>query len=172
MNSATLPQTSNGQQLAVFAHGGPDVATPNDISDYLLAEARVRGDLLTNLKLQKLLYYAQAWHLVHFEKPIFSEDFEAWVHGPVLLSQYHRFLSATWGPIVEPVALPSLNAELTDHLYEMLNVFGSESAIALELMTFEEAPWKTARQNLAPYEECHNVISKESMAEFYRSLRR
>lgn len=172
MDSAIVTKTSNGQQVAVFAHGGPDMATPSEIADYLLAAARVRGELLTNLKLQKLLYYAQAWHLALQSSPIFSEEFEAWVHGPTLPSQHYRFTSATWGPIVEPVTLPSLNAELTQHLDEVLNVFGSESAIALEQMTLSESPWKTARLDLAPHETCHNVISKDSMATFYSSLRR
>lgn len=70
-----------------------DLIIPNSVSDYLLVENRERGENLTNLKLQKLLYYAQAWHLALRNAPLFDEDFQAWVHGPVLPSQYLRFRS-------------------------------------------------------------------------------
>ena len=62
----------------------PDIISPNDTADFLLIECRERGDILTNLKLQKLLYYAQAWYLVLLNKPLFAEDFQAWAHGHIL----------------------------------------------------------------------------------------
>jgi len=144
---------------------------PTQIADYLLAECRERGELLTNLKLQKLLYYAQAWYLVLRGAPLFNEDFRAWVHGPVLLSQYHRFKDYQWRQITEEICRPdNLPDDVVDHLNEVVDVFGSETAVALELMTHREKPWLDARGNLAAHEAGSTIISKQSMAEYYASL--
>ena len=54
-----------------------------------------------NLKLQKLVYYAQAWHLALRDVPLFEEDFEAWVHGPVIPALYQEYKKFGWRPILE-----------------------------------------------------------------------
>src|ERR1700735_3635265 len=108
-----------------------DMVTPAQVADYLLATSRQRGEPLSNLKLQKLIYYAQAWHLALYNKPLFNEDFEAWIHGPVLPSQYHRFKDNSWQPIMDKVELPELPSAVRKHLDEILSVFGTETAIAL-----------------------------------------
>lgn len=148
-----------------------DVIAPNSLADFLLAQSRERGEILTNLKLQKLIYYAQAWYLALNDRPLFDEDMEAWVHGPVLPSQYHRFSGYQWRPIDEDVASPKITKDgLEDHLNEVLDVFGSETAVALELMTHAEKPWLEARGNLKPHEPSRTKISKFTMREYYRSL--
>ncbi len=140
------------------------------IADYLLFECRERGELLTNLKLQKLLYYAQAWHLALFDSELMAEDFKAWVHGPVLLSQYHRFKKHRWLPIDDDITKPELDDRTKKFLDEIVDVFGSETAVALELMTHREKPWLEARGDLPPDEPCTQSISKQTMKEYYRSL--
>lgn len=140
------------------------------IADYLICECRERGELLTNLKLQKLLYYAQAWRLALKGTELFGEDFQAWVHGPVLLTQYHRFKDCKWRPIQADIAKPELDGELSQFLNEIIDVFGSESAVALEIMTHREKPWIEARESFAPHEPCNNYISKHTMAEYYKLL--
>ncbi len=147
-----------------------DLISPNQTSDFLLCESRERGDVLTNLKLQKLLYYAQAWHLVHKDKCLFAEDFQAWIHGPVLPSQYQRFKVYEWRPILEEIVSPQLSIDLKCYLKEIVDVFGCETATTLELMTHHERPWKEARQGLAPDQQSTAIIPKELMKEFYRSL--
>lgn len=148
-----------------------DICSPDLVSNYLLAESRERGDVLTNLKLQKLLYYAQAWHLALKGEPIFAEEFRAWVHGPVLLSQYHRFRKYRWEPILEDIQRPDdLAASVRDHLDEVLDVFGSETATALELMTHREQPWQEARGDTPSDEPSNAIINKNIMKDFYRSL--
>jgi uncharacterized phage-associated protein len=148
-----------------------DLIPPGIVANYLLAESRERGEVLTNLKLQKLLYYAQAWHLALNDAPIFGEDFQAWVHGPVLPSQYFRFRDFQWRPITTEFESPDLaNSGMKKFLSEIIDIFGSETAVSLELMTHREAPWVEARGKLAPYELSTNGISKHAMKEFYRSL--
>ena len=143
---------------------------PKEIADYLLCESRDRGEVLTHLKLQKLMYYAQAWSLAPTGKPLFAEDFQAWVHGPVLPSQYARFRDNGWRPIDLDVVKPSLDAAVAKHLDEIVDVFGTETAVTLERMTHQEAPWLRAREGYAPHEKCIEVIEKDWMREYYSQL--
>lgn len=140
------------------------------IADYLLCEARYRGELLTHLKLQKLLYYAQAWFITLQGRPLFEEDFQAWVHGPVLPSEYARLRDYGWRPIDLDVKRPDLDSDVRNHLDEIMDVFGVESAVALERMTHEEVPWQRAREGLAPHVASNRVIRKDWMQEYYSSL--
>jgi uncharacterized phage-associated protein len=149
----------------------PDLISPNHVSDFLLYESRERGDILTNLKLQKLIYYAQAWHLALKGKPLFEENFQAWIHGPVLPSQYQRFKTYEWRPILEEIVFPQLPSELDRHLKEIVDVFGCETATTLELMTHNESPWKAARNGISPDQQSTAIISKQSMKTFYKSLK-
>lgn len=146
-----------------------EIATVNQVSDFLLHECRERGELLTNLKLQKLLYYAQAWHLVYHGKQIFEEDFQAWVHGPVAPSQYQRFKKFGWQPILEEIKRPELGG-LESFLCNIIDNFGIETATALELMTHNERPWIDARGGIPPDENCSNIIKKAAMKTYYESM--
>jgi uncharacterized phage-associated protein len=150
-----------------------DLIAPASVADFLLFQSRECGEILTNLKLQKLIYYAQAWYLALNNRSLFDEDMEAWVHGPVLPSQYHRFSAFAWKPILSDIQNPDLSksAGVADHLTEILDVFGSETAVALELMTHRETPWLEARGGLAPDAISRNKISKTSMRDYYRAMR-
>jgi len=127
--------------------------------------------VITHLKLQKLLYYAQAWHLATKNKPLFAEDFQAWIHGPTLISQYDRFKKHQWLPVLEDIEFPHLkNKSLVSHLEEVVDVFGAETAVKLELMTHNERPWQDARKGVSEDAPNAAVISKESMRTFYKSV--
>jgi uncharacterized phage-associated protein len=64
------------------------MTTADAVADYLIALAHERGESVNNLKLQKLLYYAQAWHLALHDEPLFPEKFQAWMTGPVIPAMY------------------------------------------------------------------------------------
>lgn len=149
-----------------------NTAHPNSykLADYLICEARERGENLTPLKLQKLMFYADAWHMALYDDPITDEQFQAWVHGPVALSQYYRFRDYKWRPITAEIDRPDFDEGLRAHLNEIVDVFGSESAVALEIMTHQEAPWQEARGDIPTDEPCSNCISKDRTREFYRSV--
>lgn len=147
-----------------------DLISPAHASDFLLAESRERGEVLTNLKLQKLLFYGQAWYLALKGRELFAENFQAWVHGPVLPSQYRRFRDFQWKPLTVDVARPQPPEDVANHLVEIVDVFGSENAVALELMTHREDPWRDARGDLPPDRPSTARIDKEAMRAFYRSL--
>lgn len=141
-----------------------------DVADFLLDESRERGEPLTNLKLQKLLYYADAWYLALHDRPLFAESFQAWVHGPVHVEQYQRFKAFQWRPIDSAIERPNLDKKVTNHLLDIVDLFGSETAVALEIMTHRELPWVEARGELSSTEPSQASISKKTTKKFYRNM--
>lgn len=146
------------------------VITAKQVANYLLAFSQESGDCFTNLKLQKLLYYAQAWYLALYGEPLFDDEIQAWVHGPVVRSVYNEFKKFVAQPISIKVSKPNLPVKVQKHLQEILKVFGGYSSYQLELMTHREAPWLNARKGLSMDEPCENLISLEDMKKFYRKL--
>ena len=142
----------------------------NRVADFFLAFAKEHGDYISQLKLQKMVYYADAWFLVNFGSPLINEDFEAWVHGPVVRALYQRFKEYRWNPILEDVDFPELTDQHKGHLTEIYDVFGKFSGYELEQMTHAEQPWIEARGNCEPDEACENLISKVTMRDYYTKL--
>ncbi|KHD06141.1 hypothetical protein PN36_00930 [Candidatus Thiomargarita nelsonii] len=145
----------------------------NQIADWFLASIdREAGDTISHLKLQKLMYYTQAWSLAINGKCLFDEDFEAWTHGPVLPSLWHRFKELGWDSI-PPSAISSKCDLVTEDeklLLDILNSYGDLSAKHLEELTHSETPWREARGNLPIEVSSTQNISKELMREYYQKL--
>lgn len=139
------------------------------IGDFFVAFSHEHGDPLSNLKLQKLLYYAQAWHLAIFDEPLFGEPIEAWVHGPVVVSEYRRFKGWAWQPIQDNPKLPDIDPRTVAHLSEVMDVYGAKTAYELELLTHREDPWKNARGGIPMDQASNNVVSHGDMKLFYRA---
>ena len=138
----------------------------NDVAQYIIKKTGP----MTAMKLQKLLYYSQAWSLVWDEKPLFSERIEAWANGPIVADLYpqHRgmFQINEW-PSGNAAALES---EQTTTVDSVLKFYGDKTGQWLSELTHREEPWKTAREGLSPGERGNNEISLASMAEYYGSL--
>lgn len=100
---------------------------------------------ITNLKLQKLLYYAQGHHLAAQGRPLFSEDIQAWSHGPVVPSVYHSFKEFGAGPIQladdDPFEWDDVDSATSQFLAKVWNTYGGVAAWKLRNMTHAEAPW-------------------------------
>jgi len=146
-------------------------ANAEDVADFFLAFANDTGETVTNLRLQKLVYYAQAWHLANYEKPLFEEDFEAWVHGPVVPALYRRYKEFGFKPIEKNVELEDVekkfNKQTVSFLQEVADVYMQYTPYTLEQMTHREEPWIKARGSKGPAESCNVVISKKNMQDFY-----
>jgi uncharacterized phage-associated protein len=139
--------------------------TAQNVAEYFLFKANENEDSdVSNMKLQKLIYYAQAFHLALFDKPLFNEEFEAWMHGPVCPAIYREYKSYGSAPIPanSDIELNMFSDEQLELLEEVYDVFGQFSAWKLRNMTHEESPWK---EN----EETSGIISKKSMMEFYKT---
>lgn len=142
----------------------------SDAAYFMLRFSSEHGDCLTNLKLQKLLYYAQAWHLALYDEPLFDERIEAWVHGPVVPSIYHRFKDYQWRPITQEIPEVSLPGDVTKHLVEVLDAYGGFTGFQLERLTHEEDPWKSARGDLEMDVPSNVEISWDDMKTYYRTF--
>ena len=141
-----------------------------DVAKYIINFFHECEDLITNLKLQKLLYYVQGWHLGLHGEPIFSDDFEAWVHGPVQPEIYRQYQHYRWNPISEDVKNPELDHLLVKHINEVLKEYATETAYSLERMTHLEDPWIIARGSIPHFEASTAQITKESMKNFFARI--
>jgi uncharacterized phage-associated protein len=143
-----------------------------DIAKYILFMAYENGDLVTNLKLQKLLYYAQAWYMVHHDgKKLFEDEIEAWRFGPVIRDIYDLYKEFSANPIVEQVDKKYavyLKQEDREFMNEFLGEFMDYSASSLVNMIHHERPWQEAFDKDDPMPS--SVISADSMYHFYLDL--
>lgn len=150
--------------------------TSKQIADWILSKINPEtGDTISPLKLQKLLYYCQAWHLAIFETPLFSEEIEAWAHGPVVPSQYARFSTLlkneSINPSQENLEVVTFEKEETLNLLnEVFEIYNEHSANYLENLTHAESPWIDTRGELQPWQRSKRIISKQAMQSFYAEL--
>lgn len=140
------------------------------VSDYIINSANRTGQLITNLKLQKLLYYAQGYYLAVNNKILFSDNIEAWVHGPVVADVYQQYKHFRWAPISTDVGKPLFSKKIKDFLDIIIETFLPMDSYKLELMTHQESPWKNARGDLAPSAICRRIIKIEDMKEYFSKL--
>jgi uncharacterized phage-associated protein len=135
-----------------------------DVARYFLVLVdEESGDSISNLKLQKLLYYAQGFHLAAYDEPLFPEYIEAWAHGPVVPSVYHackKFGSDTVVLDGDP-PMDQFQKRSLELLEEVYSVYGQFSAGSLRNMTHEEPPWKLTAQG--------GIISHDLMREFFKT---
>ena len=152
----------------------------NKITDLIASKFVVNGGSLSVLKLQKLLYYVEAWHVTFFDEKLFDDDFEAWVHGPVCKKVFTRFKYEHNKFIYSDVSVDDLKVDTASnfrdykdvnaHIENVLETYGKFSGAQLEELTHGEDLWLNARGDLTPNEPCETVITKESMREFYLKL--
>ena len=150
--------------------------TPNQIADYIIFKLNSdEQTMLSNLKLQKLLYYSQAWHLAFTDTKLFDGKFQAWVHGPVNRQVYERFKDTKFlyspinlSDINEPDFIKAIDENAAAHISSVLDVYAPFSATDLEIMTHREEPWVRARHGYSPTERCDVEIDETIMREYYK----
>ncbi len=125
---------------------------------------------ISTMKLQKLVYYAQAWKLAITGSTLFAEDFQAWANGPVCqpLFERHRgvFAVSNW----KDGDTTKIN-ELQDAVITLvINNYARLSAAPLSDLTHSEAPWRQAREGLPDDAYSVAVIATDSMRDYYRKI--
>ncbi|OZC02408.1 Panacea domain-containing protein [Rubricoccus marinus] len=136
--------------------------TASDIARYFIWRTEPEeGDVMTNLKLQKLLYYSQGLHLALREEPLFEDPIEAWQYGPVVPDVYHEYKQYGRGAIPEPEGfdLTDYDADVQEVLDEVFSVYGQYTATALMKFTHNEAPWKETERSA--------VITRDSIKAYF-----
>lgn len=151
------------------------VISSDIIADYFISFSNEVQDPITNLKLQKLVYYSQAWFYAKNKAPLFDEDFEAWIHGPVIPSLYNTYRHFGWHNIVrEDLGDSSLKTikgklgkEISDVLFDIINEYYRLTGFELEQLTHNEDPWKQARIGLKDDEPSNVIIKKIWIRNYY-----
>ncbi|ORV53073.1 hypothetical protein AWC03_21335 [Mycobacterium europaeum] len=143
------------------------MASVHDVATYILE----RLGRMSAMKLQKLVYYSKAWHLVWEDASLFPEQIQAWANGPVVYELYksHRGKFEVTAKMVK-----GDSGNLTDNEKESVDVvlqhYGSLKAYELSDMTHREAPWRDARDGLPAGAPCSTPITDVAMYEYYLGL--
>jgi len=145
------------------------------LSYYIINSGRFHD--LNHLKLQKLLYYIQSWHLVFRGQPLFANQFEAWVHGPVSREVFAHFKSQslmydklTPNPNFDTNIQNVLDLEQIEIIEDVLGEYGDKTPYHLECLTHREQPWIEARGNCSETEICTTYIDNDTISRYYTSL--
>lgn len=152
-----------------------------DVARYIVNYTNACGDTITNLKLQKLLYFVQGCFLILREKPCFKDKIEAWDFGPVVPNVYYKFreYGSNSIPTVTKIFVYNKNnlfgvrsksyddsiISRRDKLLinEVVDVFRETSATTLVKITHDQSPWKSTYKS----EEKHNIITQEQIKDFF-----
>jgi len=143
------------------------MVNPKVIAEYFIIRAYQEGreNQMTNMKVQKLLYYSQCLYLALFNEPLFAEEIQAWRYGPVCPPAY-RFYSefeAQQLPIPSQENLSEITSEIKEVLEEVWQYFGQYHPYYLSDLTHLEFPWKKARKGLPSYASSTEPILLEDM---------
>jgi uncharacterized phage-associated protein len=137
------------------------------IANWFVDWADAEDAELSNLKLQKLLYYAQGHHLAVHGRPLFREDIQAWSHGPVVPAVYHTFKTFGAGPVSladeDPFEWDDVDSSTSQFLAKVWNTYGGLAAWKLRNMTHAEPPWFDHFNE----DERYIVIPKEEIREYF-----
>lgn len=138
-----------------------------DIAEWFLNTNRIQmnfedSEYITNLKLQKLLYYAQGYFLAKKGTPLFNDDFLAWDHGPVIRNIYNIYKEkGSKGIEYDKDFNIDIDEETEKILQEVYEKYGQYTAWKLRNMTHEESPWLSTPRN--------KIISKSKIEEYFRT---
>ena len=143
-----------------------NMASVHDVAAYILD----RHGPIDTMKLQKLVYFSQAWHLVWESKPLFDERIEAWANGPVVRELFNkhrgRFRVSEW-PLGDSGNLSEEDKAVIDIV---LDEYGPLAGQQLSVLTHEDGPWCDARRGLESTERSNRQISCDQMQEYYTAL--
>jgi uncharacterized phage-associated protein len=148
------------------------------LAEYILEK---EGNM-SHLKIQKLLYFIEGYHLAYFDESLIDDNFEAWVHGPVSRELYNQLKdkSILYSDISfeqqEGEVLPStflknnLTSEQLSLIDEVLDLYGKETAFALESITHQQKPWIETREGFADAEKCEKIIPKDKIKSYFKQF--
>ena len=142
--------------------------TCQDIADYfLILVDREAGDSITQLKLQKLVYFAQGISLALLDKPLFENAIEAWEHGPVVRELRKKFGEFGPSPLPPPgeIEFDVYNSQQKELIYRVYSTYGEHSASYLRNLTHEHSIWQEAYNH-----QGNTVISQEKIRHFFKGI--
>ncbi len=142
------------------------MAKVHDVAAYIISKQRN----VDAMKLQKLLYYSQAWSLVWDSRPLFSSKIEAWANGPVVREVFKAYQGQYKVSAAKFGNKDGLNPVEKKTVDSVLKFYGPKTGFFLSELTHKERPWKDARAGIAPGDPSDREITKAAMLEYYGSL--
>lgn len=143
----------------------------DQITDWIIYYTNKLSAPITTVKLQQLLYYCQVWHLIYLDAPLFLEDVQGWARGPIVPSQYKRFIEWAKSELLiidtETLKMPKFKDGQESLLEHVVNKYRGESEMQTELKLFREAPFMKSRINYDIYERGTDIISYMDIIEYY-----
>jgi uncharacterized phage-associated protein len=137
-----------------------------DVAQYIL---ECRGEM-TAMKLQKLVYYSQAWHIAWTDDVLFDSRIEAWADGPVCTELFKVHRGSFRVSKLRKGKADLLTADEKDTVDRVLLFYGDKSPQWLSDLTHMESPWKEGRSGVPDRAISNNEITPASMGEYYASL--
>ena len=134
-----------------------------DIANWFLSQSS-----MTHKKLQKLCYYSQAWYLALYNKRLFEDNFQAWVHGPVCTNLYQIYRDYYWVDIPSKKLIKKFDDKIILFLKKIFKTYGFYNEFELESLTHSEDPWKKARGTLDSAKPSTEIINDDDMKVFYQ----
>lgn len=132
-----------------------------------IAKAFLSIQPMTHKKLQKLCYYAYSWYLTFYNRKLFENRFEAWIHGPVDPNLYQRYKDWGWQEIEDSTGNLQLDERHMNFVHKVFNSYGHLTGNQLEYLSHTEEPWQITRGDLAEYEPCNSRIEDDVIRRFY-----
>lgn len=169
--TSVIPSNDNNVVIVDSVDKMEKVDSVGKYSIYDIANWFLSLDNMTQKKLQKLCYYAQAWYYALKEERLIRSDFQAWVHGPVSPALYERLKSFGYDTIkLKGEYKCNISKEDVDFLEDVWETYGDKTGNALEALSHRELPWIKARRGYADNERCSVVISPDVMKSYYKSI--
>ncbi|MCX6023837.1 MAG: DUF4065 domain-containing protein [Chloroflexi bacterium] len=143
-------------------------ANVRDVAQYILDQ----NGSMTTWKLQKLVYYCQAWSLVWDDEPLFEEPIEAWANGPVVRVLYELHKGQYTIRTIRRANPSRLTLTQKETIDAVLEAYGNKDGVWLRDLTHREKPWKETRQRsgLREDERGNAIINLDDMEEYYSGL--
>lgn len=139
-----------------------------DVAEFILDQLGASS----TMKLQKLVFYSHAYHLVYCKEPLISEEIQAWVNGPVIPALYdkhkHKFVIQR-GHFQNCSSPQNLNQSELSSVRAALSILGDKSGAELSELTHSEDPWRNAREGCAPTQPSDREITNEQIVRYYSS---
>jgi uncharacterized phage-associated protein len=142
------------------------MAAVRDVAQYVLESS---GEM-TAMKLQKLVYYSQAWHIAWTDNVLFPERIEAWKDGPVCPDLFRLHAKAFRVSKLRGGNSQHLCADERDTVDRVLKHYAGKSPQWLSDLTHLEAPWRDARRGLSSGAPSNAEITPQAMGTYYASL--
>ncbi len=147
-----------------------------ELSNYIIMKCNKEDKDISNKKLQKIIFYCQAYHIAIYKEKLIDNDFEAWRHGAVLPVLYNNYCKYGYNNINKYTeeaynkARRVMGVYLCDFLDTIIDKFSSMSADCIEILNHSELPWQEAREGYLPSQNCNEVINEETINRYYSEL--